>query len=125
MTFLLEHTRRPDITFRHSGRISISARVVRMLALRPGDSINFSIDGGEHFLLAVRHSDASGRHFACCRRANPGSNYLVASSVRISRYFLDLCGARRRVSLPCGEPVASASGNISVPLIVKLILDRQ
>ena len=40
MIKLLERTRRPDITFSRNGRISITARVVRLLSLQPGDSIN-------------------------------------------------------------------------------------
>ena len=42
MIKLLQRTRRPDITFCRNGRISITARVVRLLSLQPGDSINIA-----------------------------------------------------------------------------------
>ena len=43
MIKLLEHTRKPDITFNRNGIIQITSRLARALSLCPGDAINISI----------------------------------------------------------------------------------
>lgn len=48
MIKLLEHTRRPDISFYRNGTIRIAARVSRMLSLSPGDVINIAVTEGEY-----------------------------------------------------------------------------
>ena len=86
MIKLLERTRRPDITFFRNGRISITARVVRLLSLQPGDSINVAFHLGECYLLAVRHQNAIGRHVAQCHPTKKGSkNYCASSVLQIGR----------------------------------------
>lgn len=95
MKKLLEHTRRPDISFsRKRGAIHITARVARVLALRPGDSINIAVRNGEYLLYAVRHLNSIGRHQARCYPTKRGGHNYCAYSVHLCRALLDAVGVR-------------------------------
>lgn len=119
MIKLLELTRRPDITFRRDGRISITARVVRLLSLQPGDSINIAFHQGECYLLPERHPNAVGRHIAQCHRTKKGSNNYSASSAQLARLMLDKCGVKaNRASFAVGLP-EKINQEIAVPIIYK------
>lgn len=73
MTSLLDDSRKPDITFHSSGRIDITARVVKLLEICQGDVIDVMTDGLE-YMLYVRHRAAniSGAHEAQCYPTNRG-----------------------------------------------------
>lgn len=117
MKKLLEHTRRPDISFVRNGAIRISSRVVRALSLRPGDSINIAVSDGEYLLYAVTHSGDFGRHVAQCFRSKYGSNNLCAQSVALCRGLLDSAGiSAYRASFMVGQPIERA-GVKYVPII--------
>lgn len=118
MIKLLEHTRRPDISFNRNGTIRITARVVRLLCLRPGDSINIAVSGGEYLLHAIHHNGL-GRHVAQCYPTKRGSNNLCARSVALCRSLLDLAGiTSNSASFIVGEKIERA-GNIYVPIITR------
>lgn len=120
MIKLLELTRRPDITFCRNGRISITARVARMLSLHPGDSINIAFHLGECYLLSVRHPNAVGQHIAQCHRTKKGSNNYSASSVQLARLMLDKCGITKdKASFAVGLPEDNNYGETIVPIIYK------
>lgn len=129
---LLEHTRRPDISFHRNGTIRITARVARMLSLLPGDAINIAITDAEflrqreqsgacsgsagrsrqcgqpeYLLFAVRHQDTSHRYEAQCYRSKRGGgeNY-CANSVRLCRALFNSIGVKsERVSFMAGEAI--------------------
>lgn len=95
MIKLLEHTRRPDISFsRKRGTIRITARVARVLAMRPGDSINIAVSNGEYLLHAIHLVNNIGRHEAQCYPTKKGSNNYCAYSVRLCRSLLDSVGVK-------------------------------
>lgn len=143
MINLLEHTRRPDISFcRKRGTIRISAKVARVLALRPGDSINIAVSGGEipcrrmqsgacscsaerrrncnqveYLLHAVHLGGSLGRHEARCWPTKKGSDNYCACSVRLCRSLLDAVGIRDdKVAYHVGEAFVRA-GTTYVPVI--------
>lgn len=119
MIKLLEHTRRPDISFNRDGTIRITARVARTLCLCPGDSINIAVSGGEYLLHAIHHSTDFGRHVAQCFPSKRGSNNLCARSVALCRSLFDMAGiTTNRASFIVGEKIERA-GTIYVPIITR------
>lgn len=120
MIRLLQRTRRPDITFRRDGRITVTARVVRLLALRPGDSINVAFSGPECYLVAQRNDNAVGRHAARCHASKKGSLHFCANSAALCRLMLDRCGVTaQRASFMVGEP-ETVGGEVCLPVIYKM-----
>ena len=93
MEKLLNDIRRPDISFNRNGDISITSRVVRMLNISPGDSINIGHDNNEYFLYVVRVSENSNAKLCarCCPSKKKGLNFR-ARSVTLSRNLLDRIG---------------------------------
>jgi len=120
MIKLLQHTRRPDVTFCRNGRISITAAVARTLSLRPGDSVNIATHDDELLLFAVRHdAPRSARHIAMCHPTKRGSHNYCANSVRLARLMLDSCGiTSSRASFFCGEAV-TLDNQTYIPIIYK------
>lgn len=114
---LLEQTRRPDITFQLNGIIRITARVARILSLRPGDAINIIVTDGEYLLYAVHHDNLIGRYEAQCYRSKRGGENYCANSVSLCRSMLSIVGSRNnRVSFMVGEST-ERSGVVYVPII--------
>lgn len=120
MIKLLEHTRRPDISFSRTGLIRISARAARLLSINPGDAINVARDddGLEYYLCAT--TPARGRHRARCYRSKRGGNNLCANSVVLCRAVMQAAGVDSpSVSFACGEPV-SIHGATMLPIIIRI-----
>lgn len=119
MIKLLEHTRRPDITFCRNGRILITARVARILSLRPGDTINVACLDREYLLYAVRHDNNVGRHVAQCYPTKKRSRNYCANSVELCRSMLSIAGVSTdRVSLMAGEPI-TRNETVYLPIITQ------
>lgn len=92
MIKLLEQTRRPDISFSRNGKIRITARVARVLSLRPGDILNIVVSNGEYLLYATHFTNKIGRHEAQCYPTKKGSENYCANSVRLCRAMFDSIG---------------------------------
>ncbi len=126
MIKLLEHTRRPDITFNRNGRILITARVAQLLDLRPGDCINIGVENGECLLYASRLDNPLGRHVAQCYPTKRNSRHFCVSSVELSRGFLDFANVQKdKASFMIGERICkSSNGHVGVflPIIYKMPL---
>lgn len=123
MINLLEHTRRPDITFsRKKGVIHITARLARTLSLRPGDAINIAVSNGEYLLHAIHLVNNFGRHEAQCYPTKKGSNDYYVYSVRLCRSLLESVGIKAdKAAYMVGE--AFDRGNTTyVPIITQLPL---
>ena len=105
MIKLLEHNRRPDISFsRKRGTIRITARVARVLGLRPGDAINIAVSNGEYLLHAVHVVNGIGRFEAQCYPTKKGSGNYCANCVRLCRSLLDSVGVKAdKVSYMVGQ----------------------
>lgn len=123
MIKLLEHTRRPDISFsRKRGLIRITAKVARILALRPGDSINIAVSNGEYLLHAVHRVNNIGRHEAQCYPTKKGSDNYCTYSVRLCRALLDSVGVKvDKVAYMVGEAFVRGETTY-IPIITQLPL---
>ena len=118
MTPLVDRTRRPDISFSTDGIIRITARVARILSIRPGDSVSVSLSNGEYLLHSIRPSPY-GRSEAACYPSKKGSRNLCAHSVRLCRAILDAAGVTHgRAAFFTGEPV-SIAGLTYLPIITR------
>lgn len=123
MKSTLVNTRRPDITFYRSGRIDITTRVTKALALEDGDVIDIAFDGREH-LLYVKHKGASlvGRHEAQCRITNRRGKYhnMRAYSGRLCRFVLALNNNADIARLPVGEVIIDPdTASPLLPIIIR------
>ncbi len=119
MINLLEHTRRPDISFcRKRGTIRITAKVARVLALRPGDAINIAVHNGEYLLYAIHRVNNISRFEAQCypSKKDGGMNY-CANSVRLCRSLLDALGVPdNKAAFLVGEAI-DIYGTTYLPII--------
>ena len=120
MIKLLEHTRRPDISFYKKGIIRISARVGRMLSLSPGDAINIAVCDGEYLLYAGSHHDLNYRYEAQCYRSKrDGGETYCANSELLCRKLMNYVGIKtERVSYMAGD-VIERNGVNYVPIIIR------
>lgn len=123
MKSLLGNTRKGDITFCKSGLINISANVSKSLSLTNGDVIDIMVDDNEEYLLYVKHRSPLGRHCGMVYSSKSGSNHFRASSVKLCRLMLAMCGVDNRVTLSVGEPARSNNYGIIIPIITKNIID--
>lgn len=118
MIKLLEHIRRPDVSFFYDGKIEITARIANALSLKPGDAINIMSHDGEFYLFVNKTSEIGKYHAQCYPTKKGSRNYRAHSSV-LCRNVMRACGVHSsKVALACGEPV-SISGKIYLPLITK------
>lgn len=124
MPSLIGNTRRPDITVRWSGVIHVSARVVRLLGLKPGFTLDVvRQDDGECMMLGRPHGpEWDGAHRAQLRRANVAGDTLRTNCAALARALLALVpGSPKAASLPCGAVVPSyrGDGSPAIPIIIK------
>lgn len=119
MNNLIQHLRRPDISFHQNGSIRIAANIVHTLNLSPGDSINIAVSDGEYLIHAVHATDTIGRHHVRCYPTKKGSNNFKAQSVNLCRTLLNAIGITdKRASFLAGE--ALSLNNITyIPIITK------
>lgn len=118
MHSILGNTRKADITFHSSGRISISSRVTKLLSLTSGDVIDI-IQGDVETYLYVKHRSPLGRHEGMVFFSNKKGHHLVCHSIKLSRYILQVSGSPDKVRLCCGSPVDLQPYGISIPIIIK------
>ena len=116
-------SRRPDISFYQDGRIDITARVVKLLNLQPGDVIDIAEAGGEYLLyVRLQAGQVSGRHFGQVHttHATKRSRYSLnfrAYNLQLCRALRDKCsGTGYPLHLPCGKP-QQKDGHTVLPLI--------
>lgn len=122
MQSILGNTRKVDVCFQASGRISISARVAKSLGLTHGDTIDIMEDAGETYLYVKHRAPVVGRHEGLVFRSNKNGHHFVASSVTLCRYIMSRCNAGNTVRLCCGTPVELQHYGTALPIIIKYIL---
>lgn len=114
--------------FHADGHIDITAKVVRILGLFPGDSIDIMDSDGEYYLyVAHRGADKTGGSYeAVCYKSNKlrGGRHLRAQSRRLCNAVLEICGHDKRAALPVGYAIEQ-DGRVFVPLITRLNLNKQ
>lgn len=121
MISILSHTRRHDISLYPSGRIDISARVVRLLQLASGDVIDFALDDKEMFLY-VRHRAGtySGRHRAVIYAT---SNH--RGTMRCwCKALTNALNITQTLRCPCGDIITDTAGRQLLPIITKLNIPK-
>lgn len=119
MSNLLQHTRRPDISFSRNGAIRIRARVARMLDLRPGDSVNIDHVGPEYYLHKAETADSFGGYHARCHPTKQGSRNFIAYSFQLVAALFDSVGLDAdEASFFVGRPCECA-GIVCVPIITR------
>ncbi len=119
MSYLLDHTRRPDISFCRNGEIRITARVVRILDLHPGDSVNIDHVGPEYYLYKAETADTFGGFHARCRPTKEGSrNFIAHSSRLVAALFASAQVKTDKVSYFVVKPCECA-GIVCVPIITR------
>lgn len=120
MQSILGNTRKADITFHRSGRISISAHVSKSLSLSPGDVIDIMEDTIETYLYVKHRAPVIGKHQGMVFRSNKHGHHHVASSVALCRYIMSKCAAvTDNVCLCCGTPVELKIYGTALPIIIK------
>ncbi|MBQ9076266.1 MAG: hypothetical protein IJY31_00260 [Muribaculaceae bacterium] len=123
MQSILGNTRKADITFYSGGRICISARVSKLLALAHGDVIDIMADKGETYLYVKHRAPLIGRHEGMVFRSNKNGKHCKASSVRLCSFIIRKSGAPGNiVRLCCGDPVMLSHYGTALPIIIKHIL---
>lgn len=119
MMKLLKNTRRPDITFYRNGAIRLTAGVIKLLSISPGDSINIAVDNGEYLLYSIHHEkdDCFRRFEAQCYPSKRGGLNFCANSVRLCRSLLAAIGSSAmKAAFNVGESI-EINGNTYLPII--------
>lgn len=125
MINLLVNTRRPDVSFSRNGKIRLTARVVRILSMSPGDSINIAVSGGEYLLHSTPHgTDKPLRRFEakCYPSKRRGGKHYCANSVRLCRSLLASIGCiADKAAFIVGDAI-EINGKVYLPIITRYLL---
>lgn len=126
MKSILGTTRRSDVIFRADGRFDLTARVVRVLNISPGDVVDVLSDGCEYYLYVAFHvgNASHSRHEAQVFPSKPkgGGLHFRGSSARLCRAMLSVSKAVSKAAHPCGEVVIDKQGRRLLPIIIHINL---
>ncbi len=116
---ILGNTRRADISFSKTGKIDITARIVKALGIERGDIIDIMVGGGEYYLYVSAHaSQICGRHEAQCYPSKRGGHHFRAYSRRLCAAILKIAGITIHGNFPAGE-VVEINGHKAIPIITR------
>lgn len=121
MESILHSTRRPDISFRASGKIDISSRTARLLNIGRGDVLDILKDRGEYYLY-VRLRNPMGRHEARAFPTNSRGLHYRSWCKRLCNAMIQICGATTDACLAVGEPVHDQAHGTLLPIITRSML---
>lgn len=112
-------TRKMDVSVYPTGKIELSAHVVRQLGCSEGDTIGLLKEGPERYLCVLRKRGVGQGNARVCR-VNPGSRFMrIWSKDLANALYIELnIMPELKVSLYCGESVDTAHGK-AIPLITK------
>lgn len=108
MKSLLPNSRKHDISFNANGKIDISARIARRLALSPGDVISIARSDGELYLyVKLRAGTYTGRHEGSVWATVHGQTGTYRTwSKALAKAVLSTSGASGSVlRCPCGVEI--------------------
>ncbi len=113
--------RQPDVIFRRSGQFDLTARVVRLLDIAPGDVIDIIADDGEFYLYIARHAP-SGRYRGRVVRSKPHTRscHFRGSSSALCRAILRVVGHTDKAELYCGALTTLPGGIPALPIITRM-----
>lgn len=119
MDVIVGATRKMDVSVYPTGKIELSAHVVRQLGCSEGDTVGLLKDGVERYLCVLRKSGV-GRGCTRVCRVNSGSRFMRIWSKELAEaLYMELnITPNSKVSLYCGEPVDTEHGK-AIPLITK------
>lgn len=123
MQSILKSNRRPDISFSQSGQINLSAHVVKVLDLHPGDAIDIQTDGFEYYLYVRSPATPGARYEAQCFPSNKKGKHFRAYSRRLCKAMLAACNCTKKIELATGETVTQG-GVKYITIITRLILNH-
>lgn len=125
MKSIIGKYRKPDITFYRNGRIDITSRVVKMLDLHEGDSIDVGEEYGDYYLY-VRHRYDPRRKFgafeATAYPSKTGYKNFRAYSKKLCNALFGVAsveGSRKKYSPQIGSPLRDNIFGEMVPLILR------
>ena len=119
MKSILPPSRKHDITIHPSGKIDISARIARRLALSPGDIIDIAEEEGEWYIyVKLRAGTYTGAHEGRVWPTNKSGGTFRLSSRPIAAAVLAAAGVQSRLRLPCGAEILR-EGTIYITLIYR------
>lgn len=118
-SLLHRNSRRPDVSFYRDGRIDITARVARLLGIRPGDVIDIAHEGGE-FYMFVSHKadDAQGRHEGQCYPTKHRSHNFRTHSKRLCQAIMALSNATNVARLPIGDTALLFDKTVTAVILI-------
>lgn len=122
MQSLLGNTRKADIIFYSSGRIDITARVVKALDLQPGDVIDVMCGKGEFYLYRKYPAPTVGRHEGTAFPTNRKGNHFRVQSKALCAAILQECGVSDKAKLCVGASVSITDQKNALPIITKNVL---
>ncbi len=123
MHSILKSNRRADISFSHTGQISISANLTKALDLHPGDAIDIKTDGFEYYIYIRSPGTPGVRYEAQCFPSNKKGRHFRAYSRRICKTMLTACCCTEKVELATGETITQG-GIKYITIITRLILNH-
>lgn len=88
MQTILQHSRRPDVSFYPSGRIDITARAARAIDLHEGDVIDIAFDNSDYKLFVKHRAGTIGRHEATVHATKNGSHNFRCYSKTLTGHIL-------------------------------------
>ncbi len=117
---ILGHTRRPDITFSRRGRIELSARLAKRLALAPHDVVDILKDDrtGDCYLYC-KHRANGAQHEAQVFPTNHYGKHFRLHSVKLCRAVFALFPSCKdnKLCLPTAEEITTINGHDAVQII--------
>lgn len=122
MEHLIKNSRRHDITISTSGIMSLSARLVRMLDIQDGDTINVGCDKDNYYIYVAYRRQEAVRCKAKCYSLNKSGRCMRCCSKELAMGIINkVAKGQRTVKLPIGNAML-LNGRVAVPLITKLLL---
>jgi hypothetical protein len=119
MNSILQHLRRPDISFRRDGLIQISTRLTQLLSLQKGCGINITMHNGEYYIFALYRTPMEPRsHVATCFPSKRGGNHFRVHSSKLCAAMLNAVNAPSRASFFVGG-AEQINGKTFVPIITR------
>lgn len=124
MESVIGNTRKVDITFFSNGKIDISSRISKALALQKGDVLDILNGNGELYLYVRMHAPTVGRYEAMCFPTHENSWHFRAWSKNLCQYMIKRSGSSLNKIQICAGDLVTLPGNFKAfPLIYKNVLN--
>lgn len=109
---------KPDIKFMPNGDINLTAKVVSLLGLKEGDSIQVATDDDELYLYIHMRNAIDKNISGIARRANKTSKSLRVRWIPLCKKIIDMDGRASFAAYRVGDPYEK-DGRIVLPIITR------